>query len=442
MSKVFKVEISKLVVEGRARKRFDHVGGLVSSIRALGLINPITVVPHPDGKYKLVAGECRTRACCLLGWKEIPATLRKDLSPMEQKLVEMEENVKRADLEWTERIALLEEIDGLKREKEGSSMQKSKDGSGWTSAKTAELAGLTRQTAERQIKFAKELKKRPDMKDALKGMPITTAIKMFDQKMEAERMGRLAASGHLKVSSDLMLGRAEELIKGMEEDSVDLLITDPPFGIQNLEDKFSDNFNSVVYTRMLKETDNATADAVTAIFQVLAPELRRVMKPKAHFYIFHASSLYQMLVEVMEREGFEVSKAPLVWDKGRSTAPFMGLNYAASHEPVLFGHSPPRSKRLVKPCRDVLTFSMVNAKDKLHPFEKPQALLRYFIKQSSNLGEVVLDPFAGSGATLVAALATGRVGKGFEVCEDTFLKAQKRLMENNDVEETKTPSED
>ena len=69
---------------------------------------------------------------------------------------------------------------------------------------------------------------------------------------------------------------------------------------------------------------------------------------------------------------------------------------------------------------------------KIHPFQKPQGLLCYLIKQSTQLGQTVLDPFAGSGATVVAARATGRTGLGFEIDEGHFNQAQARLLKETD----------
>ena len=168
----------------------------------------------------------------------------------------------------------------------------------------------------------------------------------------------------------------------------------------------------------------------------LAPALFRVLKPRGHIYMFFCNEMYPVLMKVLQDTGFIMSPVPVIWDKGRTTGPFMGYTYTASYEPVLFGHKPPRKKRLADPCRDIIVEKIVSSDKKLHPFEKPQGLLRYFIRQSTNMGGLILDPFAGSGATLIAAKAEGRMGIGFEIDGDNFRKAQKRLLGvGNEVEE-------
>ena len=123
-----------------------------------------------------------------------------------------------------------------------------------------------------------------------------------------------------------------------------------------------------------------------------------------------------------------MNSVPLIWQKGSAAAMFKGYEYPSDYEPILFGHASEKTKRLMSPCRATLDFKPISAKLKLHPFEKPQDLLRYLIEQSTMKGELVLDPFAGSGASLLAAKESGRSYLGFEIDKEHFLKAQARLQ--------------
>lgn len=79
--------------------------------------------------------------------------------------------------------------------------------------------------------------------------------------------------------------------------------------------------------------------------------------------------------------------------------------------------------------RDVIKFASDKQKSKLHPTQKPVALLEYFIKTYTNEGDTVLDFCMGSGSTGVAALKNNRHFIGFEKEVDFFNKARKRIME-------------
>ena len=81
-----------IVSRTRGRKDFKNIKTLVDSIQQYGLIHPCLVAKsEEEGKYNLIAGERRYRAMCLLGWSQLPCTDRDDLSPLEQKEVELEE---------------------------------------------------------------------------------------------------------------------------------------------------------------------------------------------------------------------------------------------------------------------------------------------------------------------------------------------------------------
>ena len=420
----------------RSRKEFPHLDALIDSIRRLGLLHPLVVTKREDGRYTLNAGECRLKAVILLGWTEVPVTFWHNLTRYQQLEIELEENLKRRNPNWSEEVEQLRKLDELKREILGAAMQGA-GGEGWTTAKTAEVVGQAIGPVREKIAFAKLLRERPDLKEKVKGLPLNVAMRQVKQISEAERVERLHKGGMLVMKKELLHGDCRELIKGIPDESVDLVLTDPPFGIPILEELESvGRGDSMSFTAITKHSDNASVEEIKSILGALMPELRRVLKPGGHVYMFFAMEHYEYIRSTMGLFELVANPVPLIWFKGRSTAPFMGYDYAACYEPIMFAYKPPRTRRLTSPCKSVLTeYEPIHAKDKQHPFEKPLKLLKYFIKQSTMLGQVVLDPFAGSGSTLVAARDVGRSGIGFELDKEHFLKAQARLItkeENHD----------
>ncbi|GAH66889.1 unnamed protein product, partial [marine sediment metagenome] len=238
--KILMLKIGQLKVpKDRGRKDFTKLSGLMDSIKKFGLIHPCVVAPGKEkGTFDLVSGERRLRAMCLLSWTEIPCCLREDLSSLERKELELEENIQRRDLVWTESVELLRQIDEIKREVHGSAMSGGgSKGEAWTLKKTAELVGKSTTNVQREIQFAKLMNERPDLKGEVSKMPMRVAMRVVEQKLEGEKLQRLKEAGKLKVGAELQLGRAEELILGLEEGSVGLLLTDPPFGIPELADQ-------------------------------------------------------------------------------------------------------------------------------------------------------------------------------------------------------------
>jgi DNA modification methylase len=363
----------------------------------------------------------------MLGWEQIPITLRADLDEADRTLAELEENLARKDLTWQEQIENRARYDELMREKHGEGRQ-GLDTGGWTLKKTAEALGVSDAAIKREVRFAKKLRERPDLAKRVSDLPLNAAIRKVKQLIQNEKTERLRKSGKLKLGVDLRLGDARELIKEVKDGSVSLLLTDPPFGLKGLED----GLDSQGYKGQLKQTDNMTHSKAMNLLHEIGDDLVRVLKPGAHFYIFHSSIEMGMVLRVClnDEEDVEIQPNELIWDKGRTTNPFLGYRYQSSYEMIMFGHRLPRKRRLANAQRDILTFSPVKAQDKLHPFEKPQELLRYLIRQSTDPGDLILDPFAGSGAILEAAKALGRRGVGFEIDKENYHTALSRLSDD------------
>lgn len=437
---LIKVPVALIVIEDRRRKAFNNIPELAESIKkSNGLIHPIVVTPVPpvEGqpqKYKLIAGERRYRAFLLAcPGKPIDCNVRLNVSEVELREWELEENLQREAMTLEEEIEGLRQLDELKRARHGDYSKDNPDG--WSLEKAGQLTGQDKSTVSVKINLAKKLQERPDLKDKILSLPIQQATKAIKQIEERERAQRLVDSGMIKVTVDYRNGDCLELIKTLPDQSVDLLLTDPPFGIQAIEDQRGQTSESNAYISQLSDHDNSTREHMAKVLQQLAPELKRVLKPSAHFYIFFMFDIYVPLVESLTSVGFDVFSTPLIWDKGRTTSPFKGYTYQPRYEPILYGQVSSNTRRLTKPSSNILEYQQTSHSTKIHPFQKPEELLSFLISQSSNHGEVVLDCFAGSGSTLKAATKIGRQAIGFELSKDRWTDGMKFLS----VEPTASP---
>ncbi|KKL50652.1 hypothetical protein LCGC14_2303330, partial [marine sediment metagenome] len=412
----------------RGRKNFKNILDLRDSIKKHGLINPITVSRKPDGTYLLIAGECRLLAAIKIPWTKVPCYIKENLNAMQEKELELEENLQRTNLSPYEECDLMEQIDTLKKEIHGHKTPgRGGKEEGWGIGDTAKLTNRSIGQASQQINFAKKLKARPDVADRVKKLPLKHAMKEFDRILEAERLERLRDAGHLEVSLDFRFGDAKVLMQTIEDSTVDLVVWDPPYGIDELEKTTSDTKSG-----KMKAADNLSQkDAIDLMVELLM-EVERVLKPGAHFYIFFSFNNLNDLEKNLTIVGLEFSDVPIIWDKQTSTTIFKGYNFMSGYEPILYGWKPPRGKRLSKSCKNIIQCKGVPKKEKLHAFEKPVELLANLIKLSSNLNDIVLDPTAGSGSTLSAAMQTGRRPIGFEIDKEHYLRALVRLQEEQE----------
>ena len=133
-----------------------------------------------------------------------------------------------------------------------------------------------------------------------------------------------------------------------------------------------------------------------------------------------------------EKVGFEFQNL-LIWDKGNATP---NKYYMQAAEFILMLSK--RPARNIKNMGSTTILSIPNIiGNKLHPTEKPITLMKTLIENSSNAGDVVLDCFAGSGSTAIAAYITKRNFLACDIDPNYVAVAQKRL---NDLQLTDTPS--
>ncbi len=207
-------------------------------------------------------------------------------------------------------------------------------------------------------------------------------------------------------------------LRSLPSASVDLLITDPPY--ESLE-----KHRAVGTTTRLKQS-KASSNAWFSIFpnarfEELFSEVHRVLKRDSHFYLFCDQETMFAAKPIAERVGFKFWK-PLVWDKQKIG---MGYHYRARYEFILFFE---KGKRKLKNLgiADVISEPRVF---KGYPTEKPVAVSEVLIGQSSDEGQVVVDPFSGSGSTGVGAVKNGRHFWGNDLAADAVEVARPRLLD-------------
>lgn len=199
---------------------------------------------------------------------------------------------------------------------------------------------------------------------------------------------------------------AVDWLKTLEDNSIDLFITDPPY--ESLEKHRK--IGTTTRLKQSKSSSNQWFDIFpNSRFHDLFKEIYRVMKKNSHFYLFCDQETMFIVKPIAESVGFKFWK-PIVWDK---QAIGMGYHYRARYEFILFFE---KGKRKLNDLgvADVLEYKRVW---KGYPTEKPVELLEILIKQSSNEGDIIADSFFGSGATFIAASNLSRNYIGCDIAD-------------------------
>lgn len=205
---------------------------------------------------------------------------------------------------------------------------------------------------------------------------------------------------------------AIEYLKSQNSGSAHLLITDPPYS--SLEKHRAVGTT----TRLTREWFDVVDDDY---FRPLFLEMYRVLHRAGHFYCFCDQSTLPAVQDAAAFAGFKWHKF-LVWDK---TSIGMGYHYRAQHELIAFCSKSGASRTLQdRSIGDVLSFPRVYNG---YPTEKPVDLLKVLVTQSSSHGQIVMDPFAGSGSTGEAALSLGRLFRGCDTSQDAVDEMHRRL---------------
>jgi site-specific DNA-methyltransferase (adenine-specific) len=220
---------------------------------------------------------------------------------------------------------------------------------------------------------------------------------------------------------DVCVLDAVEWLRAQPTGSIDLLVTDPAY--ESLE-----KHRAVGTTTRLKHSKASSNNWFCVFpnsrFPELFREAFRVLKRNTHFYLFCDAETMFIAKPEAERAGFRFWK-PLVWDKKTIG---MGYHYRARYEFILFFE---KGKRRLNDLGvpDVISIPRIH---RGYPAEKPPALSEILIGQSSTRGELVADPFMGSGSVGVAALKCGRRFCGTDVNPEAVRLAANRLREFGD----------
>lgn len=403
---VEQARVADLVPYARNSKQHPgwQIDQIAASIRRFGFSDPVGVWTRPDGALEIVEGHGRVLAAERLGMESVPAI----------RLDHMTDEERRAYSHAHNQTTL---TSGLDMEALAADM--------------ADLPGFEWGS----FGFEEPEEPDPEPGDVVEDEPPVVA------EPRAERGQIWQMGDHRLLCGDAT--DAADVARLMGGDVADLLLTDPPYGVDlgRLERPNSKRGPVGIVN------DDMTADGPFVDF--LEPALAAAcdaMRPGAAFYIFYAGMRHTAFDTALRRVPALYVHEQLVWCKAHFV---LGRNsdYQWAHEPILYGwragapHHFTDSRaestvveepgarlatlkkheliELVERMRGERATTVVRAEKPatadMHPSVKPQGVLAYFMRNSSRRGDVVLDTFAGSGSTLVACEQMGRRARVMEI---------------------------
>ena len=227
---------------------------------------------------------------------------------------------------------------------------------------------------------------------------------------EAEQNRRIAA-----IMANLVHGDARTAIQSAP-DGIKLVLTDPPYG-QDFQS------NRRVASAKAPKLANDNDQAFGLLCDVLT-EAYKHMADDSTLLVWSSWRYECEFRQIVTACGFTI-KGSLIWDKPNHGSGDLEGSFAPKHERII--HAVKGTPKLNRRHDDVLRGGQFLGTE--HPTEKPLDLLTMLIEATTNEGDVVADPFAGSGSTVIAAHQTRRKFWACELDEDWFKTASSQLYD-------------
>lgn len=212
-----------------------------------------------------------------------------------------------------------------------------------------------------------------------------------------------------------------------------LVVTDPPYGV-SYADK-NEWLNAIAPGNRIQtpiENDHGDKSDIQAVWKAAFCEMEKVMAPGAVVYCFMPQGGDQMMMMMMTMMGAGIEpRHELVWLKNNHV---LGrVDYAYKHEPILYAWKDGGHKFYGDFQTSILEYDKPQKSD-FHPTTKPVGLFERLISNSSKPGEIVYDPFVGSGTTIIAAHDLNRIARAIELDPGYAAVTLQRFKDHTGIE--------
>lgn len=225
-------------------------------------------------------------------------------------------------------------------------------------------------------------------------------------------------------NTTVYLGNSNQWIRDRPDESIDAIITDPPYGIS-----YKTNMRVISGgDDMTRKLDN---DSSFTVLKRFFPQAYRVLKPDSAICAFCRIDTHHQFVTLIEKAGFKV-KNTIIWYKNNFTVGDLESALGFQYECIIYAM---KGKNLLRGKRegDVWEFARVPHTSMIHPTQKPVPLLAKLIQKFTDPGATILDPFGGSFSTGVACAQTNRKFIGIEIDEERFKKSLANIRTESDT---------
>lgn len=404
------VKLDDIIVGKRFRREYEKIEELAEDIKHNGLINPLTV----NQNLVLLAGGRRFAALQTLGLKECSVCI-KETTPLQDREIELSENIQREDLTPAERIDLVREIHELKGQITKEQQQTDASVDNWTMRQTAEALGESLGNVSDAIQLSKMVEMFPELRKCKTIAEIKKKTKDLIEKAATKQIMKRAEvrkSDHFKFAENhYQISDTLQALKSLSQTVVSFVECDPPYAIS-----LNDVKKGEVYTDGKDNYDEIAPQDYEAFLSEIAQQLYRTVSDNCWLIWWFGIQWYETVTSVLRDAGWDIDPIPAIWSKGSGQTNQPEIYLARTYETFLIA----RKGRPVMARRgrnNEFIHKPVPAQHKIHPTEKPLGLMIDIMTTFVYPGSVIMCPFLGSGVTLRAAYSLGLTGFGWDISE-------------------------
>jgi len=424
------VNIDSISVINRAREDLGDIDELARSIKEKGIIQPLAVEDRGNGNLTLLAGGRRLAACRLAGVAHIPVRIYdEELSDLQRRSIELEENIRRKELSYQEEINLQRDIHDLQIEIHGPKLGGDRmdiigetPTEGHSLRDTASLLGRSLGAVSTDIKLSKTMEQFPEL-DWDKCKNKSEAIKLMNKTEEtiirgvlAKRAAEAGKKKQTKFADLYVVGDFFDMVTKIPDGLMDLVEVDPPYGIDltNVKDNFSENIGSW-YNEISKE------DYPKFLQRVVAESWRIMNNHSWLIFWFGPEPWFEVVYQTLVKQGFKTRRMPGLWIKqgigGQTRQPDIYLGNL--YEMFFYAYKGDATINVNKRGHsNIYTHAVVPSQKKIHPTERPIPLMEDIFSTFAYEGARVCVNFAGSGNALRAALNLNMSPIGYDLAKE------------------------
>ena len=348
----------------------EAIDKVAASLKEFGWQQPIVV----DSTNTIIVGHTRLKAARKLGYKEVPVHIAKDLTKNQVKAYRLADNKTGEYTDWDESLLSIELKELLEQNVD------------------LDLTGF--QDKEIQTILNNSI---DDFEGLTNADDIASDIPAVASKGDVFELGR-----HKLICGDATNQKDYNTLFGNVK--ADLLLTDPPYNVD-----YTGKTKDALKIKNDKFSDDSFHDFLTNSFSLSADKIKK----GGSFYIFHADSEGYNFRSACRNANL-VIKQCLVWIK--DTMVMGRQDYHWQHEPILYGWITGDAHRWYSDRKQTTVLNFARPKRSTeHPTMKPISIIKYLINNSCKQEDIVFDPFAGSGSTLIACETGNRTFYGIEL---------------------------